>query len=523
MAGFGHAGEVAGVGFGSFSGAVVAGVGCAGVPARGTTGLKFPRIETAAVPHAAAVARRGPYPAPVPAGLKSCARPLPLPRRAGGGSRGLCRHPRGECPWPAAAGGVHARIRSCRRGGRVSFGICSGTCVSRLLGVPPPGRCRLEVPTGETAVPHAAAVAPWRAAAGSGGSQTVCKTVAPPSGQEEVHVAYAGAGSSSCYLRGTRHPHCRTGLPLTRQFMAVQQDYPDWVEYVQVSDRVFPCGQCTVPSGTTGVCQTGRRCSGAICARLGILNFRSNRYGRAPGSPELHPEISPGAEPVRLAGLPPAAIPSPSRLSGRGRQRSAACRLDLRPGIPRRPSSSGERSPGSRAFGYDELIRQGATRNTLANYVNLLLRKRWLRGNGQGRSQALSHQACNPHHERRRADLDLFHREKAGRSASATSASSTTYMTFTRAGGDHHLQRTALESGESRTGAKLQYDILPPRSRVYRAQGPQHDRPTELCPMGLEVPGAAERRLKRKLSTALGIRLISAGRGPPSTSGPIAA
>lgn len=169
------------------------------------------------------------------------------------------------------------------------------------------------------------------------------------------------------------------------------------------------------------------------------------------------------------------------------------------------------------AFGYDELIRQTRySRNTLAKYVNLLLRKRWLRGDAAraDRKKRFRIKLANPHHERRQADLDLFHRAKKlakKRIGDSIGQLYATYMTFLLVP-EEIIISNAQPWGlvNPRTGAKLQYDILLPRSRVaIEFQGPQHDRPTELYPDEAQFRAQQERdRLKRKLSTALGIRLI---------------
>ncbi len=168
-------------------------------------------------------------------------------------------------------------------------------------------------------------------------------------------------------------------------------------------------------------------------------------------------------------------------------------------------------------FSYAELMRRTRySRNTIAKYVALLCQKNWLRGEAvrvARRKRFLMHPA-NPHHERRQADLNLFQRAKKlaeKRIGDSIGQLYATYMVSLIVREDIiicNAQPWGLVN--PRTGARLQYDILLPRSRVaIEFQGPQHDGPTALYPDEAQFRAQQERdHLKRQRSAELGIRLI---------------
>lgn len=198
-------------------------------------------------------------------------------------------------------------------------------------------------------------------------------------------------------------------------------------------------------------------------------------------------------------------------------------------------------------FSYAELVRcTRYSRNTVAKYVRLLLQKGWLRGKAhrEARRKRFLVQPANPHHERRQADLNLFQRAKKLAEKRIGDSIGQLYATYmvSLIVREEIIICNAQPWGlvNPRTGARLQYDILLPRSRVaIEFQGPQHDRPTALYPDEAQFRAQQERdELKRRRSTEMGIRLIEVrahdltfsrlaqllqDAGVPVTTGPCAA
>lgn len=171
----------------------------------------------------------------------------------------------------------------------------------------------------------------------------------------------------------------------------------------------------------------------------------------------------------------------------------------------------------TRSFDYEELIRQtGYAQGTLCRYLGILLRRGWLQGSVSraGRKKRFHVTTRNPHQERRKRDVDLFHRSKAlarKRDRYSVGQLLLGYMVSLLV-----HESILVENGHLwglvnfRTGGRLLYDLLLPVERVaMEFQGPQHDSPTELYPNEAEFRAQQARdALKRTLSERLGIRLL---------------
>ncbi len=168
-------------------------------------------------------------------------------------------------------------------------------------------------------------------------------------------------------------------------------------------------------------------------------------------------------------------------------------------------------------FNYEDLQRRtGYSQETLFKYLDLLLRLGWLRGSvsRQGRKKYYRVTARNPHQERRKQDVERFHRSMALARKRLGNSVGQLLLGYKVSLLIH--ESILIENGHlwglvnHRTGGRLLYDLLLPEYRVaIEFQGPQHDRPTALYPDEAEFRAQQARdALKRTLSTKLGIRLI---------------